>query len=482
VGYGLLHIATCLAQRGYRVAVWNLEDALRRGVSLEVIQKNFRQSNPWVVGVELNWLVFSAGAIQIAELLRGMAPDVPIVFGGTHATIFATEIMQKYHHEVTAVLKGEAEKTLLELVENFESKKRITDVGGLVTCDEGVVREVPRNADDLYANIDDIPPYSSKLIQDVTTDLPASASLTMRINTCRGPCKYQCVYCLGSKNASFSGRSTFSVHSPGWIIDQIKLLMDEGVRAGFVFQDDLFAAKKRELTDLTEAMQREKINDTILGNATAVPGSLDRETLQELSKAGIFSIDYGCESGSDRILRLIKRPSSRQAILSSVKDTISSGIIPITWWMTGLPGEKAEDVEETADLIVKTTQLGAIPGWITPCVALPRTELFERADEYGVNLRLKSFDDFSIFSETEARHYAWYPEIMSHETQYMDKYAILQASVDLKRTILKDKTKIIRDFMEHHSDIVIDYHPRLTARILEASVTEIIESLPLAFF
>ncbi|WP_455278502.1 B12-binding domain-containing radical SAM protein [[Eubacterium] cellulosolvens] len=482
VGYGMLHIVACLYQRGFRVALWNLE-AFRGGISEEAIQRRAKMCNPSVIGIELNWVNFSKGALQTARILKEVCPDTPIIFGGTHSTLFAEEIIQKYHSTVDAVLKGEAEKTFPKLVENIEKAGTFGEVGGLVTFENNSVHKIPNTKSDLYQNIDDIPPYSFRfLARSPQTDLSISPISPMSINTCRGPCDFKCIYCVARSLKTLSGRVSISFHSKEWIINQINVLMEEGAEE-FAFQDYLFLIGKNKLIELASAIRKEKIQERILGfNMTAFPGIFDADLLKEISKAGVYSIDYGIETGSNRVLRKIGRPYSKEEVLESVKTTISKGIIPFTWWMTGFPDEKNEDIIETSELIRKTIEIGAIPRWITPLVVFPGTELFEKAQQFGIKLRLKSFQDFSIFSDLEEKAYSWHPEAISHETKFQNPHDILKNTLYLKRKIFNSRKMIVKNFLEEHVKAIISHHPKINSEMIENLVERSVNSILRTFF
>lgn len=484
IGYGLLHIASNLVSNGFKVTVWNLEEAIHSGISqkeLERIVKRMRGCE--AVGIELNWLHFSKGAIQTAKLLKKVRPEIPIIIGGTHATIFATEIMSKYHNFVDAVLNGEAEKTLVQVVENLEKTGAFGQVGGLVTFENGRLSVNPLTSKDIFENIDEIPPFTYRVVRKVRDGSAARRLFGgSAVNTCRGPCRYECIYCIGRELGSISGRETFAIHSPAWITDQMSLLLEEGCYE-FAFQDYLFLSGKKYLRELTESMIKEKLNDEISGfNMTAIPGILDKQILDELSNAGCTNIDYGVETGSDRLLRLLKRPTNRKLILRSVKETISSGIIPFTWWMTGLPSEGKEDLEETLKLIKKTVELGAIPKWVTPLIILPNTELLRNADEFGVIPKLKSFGDFEAFSDLVRQEVSRFPEAVSHETEMMSREDIIRASVYLKSEIFREKDKIIKRFRRKYLKNVTKRHPQLPADWLIRNIEQILVFQQTAFY
>jgi anaerobic magnesium-protoporphyrin IX monomethyl ester cyclase len=464
LGYGLLHIAASLAEDGYDVEVWNLEGALLRGSSVADIEEGFQSQRPVVVGVELNWLISSRGALQIAELAKRWLPETPVVFGGTHASLFAREILQRYPSTVDAVLTGEAEKTFPQLTENLQQQGRMGEVGGLVYHAGKQVHEIPLKKADLYTDIDEIPPYSYKYVKNLKPRVPEKVPEVIAVNTTRGACRMKCAYCVGCR--SF-GRAAFAVHSPEWIVRQMNLLLEEGVKE-FAFQDLLFLSGKERLLALAKALQTEGLHEKILGiNMTAVPGILDGETLGALSDAGVYNIDYGVESGSDRVLRRVHRPTSTAKIVDAVETTIAKGIIPWTFWMTGLPDERPEDVHETLALIHRTTEVGGLPKWVTPLIVLPGTELFENAPQFHITLRLQSFEDFAVFSDLERKAVSWYPEAISHESEAMNRYEILRSALDLKLAIFERREEITRRFLDQFAGMVLARHPHLSLRSLE---------------
>jgi radical SAM superfamily enzyme YgiQ (UPF0313 family) len=478
IGYGMLYVAACLVQRGYSVIVWNLEQDLASDISQQDIEKELSMLDPSVVGIEMNWANFSRGTIQTAEILKKARPDLPIIVGGTHATLFSKEIVQRYRRVIDGVLKGEAEKTFPEIVEDLEETGSIGEVGGLVSLKDGHLCEVPLKKEDLYDNIDDIPPYSYKVIRHVkpntSIQFPAAH---VAINTCRGRCRLSCEYCIGRHIAPLSGRPSFSIHSPDWIIEQMSLLKQEGA-TGFLFQDYLYTVGKQHLMKIVSALREERVCENVMGiNMTAMPGSLDGETLEELSSAGVYNIDYGVESGSDRILKLLNRPTSRAKILDAVGKTISKGIIPYTWWMTGLPDEGSEEIKETLDLMNKTTELGAIPRWVTPLTVYPGTELYRRPRHYGLKLKLKSFEDFTVFSELEENIAAWHPQAVSHETEHLDSYGITRAAFDLRFEAFRKKEEIVENFMKKYAKNINSYHPQIPGVMLETMINEDIRAL-----
>ncbi|MEM2703670.1 MAG: radical SAM protein [Candidatus Bathyarchaeia archaeon] len=477
IGYGMLHIASTLLANGFNVVVWNLEEALHLdGITSRKFSEIIERIDCGLIGIELNWLHFSKGAIQTAKIIKKVRPDITIIVGGTHATLFASQIIRGYHKVIDAVLKGESEKTFLQIARKFEEKDSLNnmDVGGLVTFKDGRVIEKPLKKEDIFENIDEIPPFTYRVVKRVKDGNESRRLFAgSAINTCRGPCPYECLYCIDRSISIISGRRGYTAHSPEWIVNQINLLLEEGCYE-FAFQDNLYLSGKKYLKELSKTLIREKINEKISGfNMISVPGFLDSETLEELSKAGCTNIDYGVESGSEHILKLIRRPTNINKIIDSIKNTIQVGIIPFTWWMTGLPDEGEKEIKETLKLIVKTSYLGAIPKWVTPLILLPHTELFERAEKFGIKLKFKSFKDFMVFSNLIRKRISFYPEAITHETNKMSREDIAKAAIYLKTEIFKRKNEILNNFKRKFLKTILKYHSNFN----EAYLMDVLEAI-----
>lgn len=468
IGYGMLHIANFLSESGYSVQVWNVPELYRQGYDEKYLKGLLLRGSPILVGIELNWMHQSLGAIEMARMIKRLSPETPVLVGGTHATILAEEIVNKYSSYIDGVLRGEAELSFADCLRRIESGKSIEDVSGLTTRSGGrmIVNPVAR----IIENLDEVPPYSLKKRNPEVVGTPDPELYAPAINTCRGPCFMECVYCIGPKVAELSGRKEYSIHSPSWIVDQLRLLLDEGY-SEFYIQDWAYLSNKKTIESIADALVKEGLNDRMRHvNLVSAPGFLDRDVIRKLSKAGVDTIDYGVETGSQRVLDALKRKIDIQKVKDSVKVTAEEGVIPQTWWMTGFPYETWEDVRETAKLIKETLELGSLPFWVTPLIVEPGTELFEKAERYGLRLRMRSFEDYTVFSRTPLRPNAWYPELVTHETTNFSVKDILKASFLLRMLIYRRRDYILSRLMKVHdkfkSEEVIMHIRQATERIL----------------
>jgi len=477
IGYGMLSIGSLLKKEGYNVEVLNIPFAYSLGFSKENIFSIIRDYRPKLVGIELNWIQFSKGAIDCARKIKDLFPNTPIVIGGVHATVFASEILKIYPF-IDAIFVGEAELTFLEYLNELENNKNFSEIKGIFRIDENG-KICDQGHAKVFENIDEIPPYSVDIIKP---KLIPPFDLGM-INTCRGPCVNQCVYCMGNRktysNSFRTRRKRLVTHSPKWIRSQIRLLLHDVRKISI--QDYIYCRPKLVL-EIAKELQRFNLEEKIeYFNFAALPGTLNKETLIALSKAGVDNIDLGIETGSNHILKVLKRPYTTSIVEDTIKSTVRSGILPKTYWMVGFPFETEEEINHTKDLILKTVKLGGIPKWVTPLCLFPGLDLYENAKEYGLKLKLNNFQDFFSFSTTKRNINSWYPSAITHETQHFTVDDILKKSLELKRFISSKKElifKIQKKFLKYY----VKFHPKLKENDLINRFKLILDLLKYSFF
>ncbi|NVM53114.1 MAG: cobalamin B12-binding domain-containing protein [Candidatus Helarchaeota archaeon] len=451
-GYGLLHIGAHLKRLGYNVECWNIPLAYKLGLKNNHIKGILKTYDPLLVGIELNWLHLSKGALDLADFLKDLYTNVPIVVGGVHATLFADQII-KFNDAIDVVVKGEAEKIMEDLANKIEKKQDYRRVIGTISKENG--RIIKNEGKNIHENLDLIPPYSPNLLMPKKLN-PYNLAI---INTCRGPCNFDCIHCLGAKSKyCLSTRSKITFHSISWIIKQIQLLLDHTNKISI--QDYIYCNPKF-IIELCKAIQRENLQDSIdYFNIAIVPTqNINNRVMNELAKAGVDNIDIGIESGSDYILKHLKRPYNTYQASVVIKNAIENGILPKTYWMiTGF--ERQTDLHANQQLLKNTIKLGAIPKWVTPLCIIPKTELHYNARKYKINLKLSSFQDYLRFSTEKFNRNAYYPPLVTHETNLMTIYDILKAVNEIKTLILHNED-IILEKLEENKKYYLRVHPKL---------------------
>ena len=399
-----------------------------------------------LIGVDLSSPVQSRGALDLAKFLKTTFPNTPLFINGMHASFFGEEIM-RMHDYVDILIPGEAEKIAGEIAETVEAKKDYSTVIGIISRANGKI--IRNEGSNIIEDVDQIPPYSCDFLmpkkgKNSSRFLILNPENRALIATCAGPCKYDCIHCPNAITGySLSPRSKTEFHSVDWILEQIKILLNGTNRFSI---EDHCSCNGAFLKELTHAIRKEGLCDKInFFNLTVIPSqSIDREIIGNLSSAGINSIDLGIESGSDHLLKVLKRPCDTKQVSDIIRNANKNEIITKTYWMiTGL--ERHADLDANKKFLKTTTKVGALPFSIVALAVFPETQLYNNPHKYNVTLNFSSFEDYQIL----AANTRYKRRKATHKTDLMGVRDIENAINDLilaRNSLGKDIRRNKRNF------------------------------------
>jgi radical SAM superfamily enzyme YgiQ (UPF0313 family) len=174
--------------------------------------------------------------------------------------------------------------------------------------------------------------------------------------------------------------------SPETVLDHLsRIIRDYGIR-GFLFTDDHFFIDMDRAYLILEGIARAdlKISISKLQIRADTICRLDKEFLQLMVRAGVKRLSIGIESGSQRILDLIKKDCSVEEIVEANRKLIPYPIVPVFLFMMGLPTETPEEFGQSIRLAIRLTDENphAVKTFniYTP---YPGTELYDLAIQLG---------------------------------------------------------------------------------------------------
>lgn len=281
---------------------------------------------------------------------------------------------------------GEAEAGLEEFLrlerEDYSDPARLERIPNLVWRKDGEVVVNPRAP---VQDPDDIPFPAWDLMDP--RGYPASThGIFYRyrpiapIITSRG-CPFPCTFCAGR---AVTG-TVLRYRSVENVIGEILLLRDKyGVRE-FHIEDDNFTGKRDYVIDFCR-----KVIALAPRLAFALPNgirldTLDWEVLALMEKAGFYSIAVGIESGSGRVLKLMKKNLTPELVREKT-DLIRecTGMRLSGFFLIGYPGETEEEILETIAFALSLKLDLASFLITTPLPGSPLWEEYGRPDYAGV--------------------------------------------------------------------------------------------------
>ncbi|MBM4329737.1 MAG: tetratricopeptide repeat protein [Deltaproteobacteria bacterium] len=214
---------------------------------------------------------------------------IPIVCGGAHVNSKGPKVMDEL--DVDFLIKGEGEKSLLSLLQNIKDPEAFPNIPGLIYRKNGTV--VENDAEIIDIEELRFPRYRN-------FDLNQYADGRILIQTSRG-CPYQCTFC---QQASLLGKK-WRARSPQNIIHELEYWGALG-KTSLVFGDDNLTLDKKRIHQLCELMKKSKYRFQIETAGVRID-NVDYDTLKMMRDVGFNYLSYGVESGSDRVLKEIRK-------------------------------------------------------------------------------------------------------------------------------------------------------------------------------
>jgi len=282
-------------------------------------------------------------AAELALQVKEKVPEIKTILGGVHLTASPVETMKQFPQFDIGVV-GEGEATLVELIKALEENSDYKSVPGIVCRDDNEVILCPPR--DPCRDLDILPPPAWDLIPGFPGrySSPAYATYTTpscSILTSRG-CGHKCTFCFQGT----MGR-LLRFHSTDYVLDTIKTLYHKyGIR-DFRILDDQFLANKKRTIEICNRLVSEDLGITF--SCLARINTINPEILRLLKSAGCRQISFGIESGSQRILDMIKKGIKLEDVDQAVKWTNQAGIQTLGYFMMGFPTETEATLKETMD-------------------------------------------------------------------------------------------------------------------------------------
>src|SRR5678815_3035382 len=116
--------------------------------------------------------------------------------------------------------------------------------------------------------------------------------------------------------------------------------------------------------------------------------TVDDELLTEMRKAGCDNLYLGVESGSEEILKRLKKGITLDQVIKAFQAARRAGIKTQAFFMLGGPGETKQTLQETIDFAVRLDPDNA---QFAAAVPYPGTEMYEESLRKGY-LRATSWE------------------------------------------------------------------------------------------
>ena len=346
----------------------------------EVIEK-FR---PNLVGVSV--LTPEVGsALKVTELIKTISPETLVVWGGVHPSFLPKQTLNL--PGVDFVVAGEGEKAIVALVERLRDRLTTGHIQGV--CSQNYSQENGYCFSMLQDNLDSIP-FPAR--QDALFPERFSPVAMGSIMHSRG-CPWRCGFCSSRKFWDEKVR----FRSPENVMAEIQQVhRDFGIKI-FTFWDDAFTADRAMTEKLCEEIIRSRLK--IVWRTATRLDLLDDRMLRLMRRAGCVQLELGIESGSERMLRLIRKDIDTHEIPKILERVHQHGIACGVFFMAGFPDETEADILDTLKLMKNIKPAEIVLNIFDP---MPGSEQYDRAKELNL---IDEEPDFTRYKLWPDRHF-----------------------------------------------------------------------------
>ncbi len=331
------------------------------------------------------------------DISKSFHDKVSIVWGGVHPTILPTQTLD--NDFVDFVVIGEGEEAFLNLLRHLEGKAQERQLFLSKSNDSLEYNFLA----DLNVYVD----FQKYRIRDEYIVKRDGFVKAFTLETSRG-CPYKCSFC---HNSVYNKPYRFmNADYIAQIIDNLKSDYDID---GLAFQEDNFFANlprvKSLMGLLTEKGIGWKANSRINYFYKLVD---DTDFMGRLLVSGCRVLQFGLESGSPRILKLINKNIDIAESLV-VNKKLAQYPIRIRYnFIVAFPGETLEEIHQTFRLIEELRKENPYvePPFVNIYNPYPGTALYQAAIEHGFR-EPKSLDEWSKLNWQKAWSESFSPEI-----------------------------------------------------------------------
>jgi anaerobic magnesium-protoporphyrin IX monomethyl ester cyclase len=375
------------------------------GLRFPALEKSINSID--IVGISATSFEWFLAKIM-AERIKEIDPDLPIIAGGVHATIADEYILES--SRVDYVVRGEGEKALPELLRFLQDDRIPKSVEGVSYRRDGtIVRNKDRS------------PMAAKEMEELPLPafdlMPSNLFGKLTLETSRG-CRFNCSFC------SLLFRGLWRGLGPEAVLKRVEHAVSfasklYGDQKAIHFIDATFVADAKRAETIFKGLKEMDLGDLRIAFEGRINEMSNPDILKHCKDIPIDYIVIGIESGYDRGLRMIRKGITTRSIerFGSMARSLSSYFR--YGFIIGFPWETKEDCLNTlafADRMVSKYGGLAVVGWYQ---LYPGSTIWNDRMQYGINEGWELFD--SLHLRSQAFRFKISPKLTEDDILEIDK-------------------------------------------------------------
>lgn len=418
MNHGLAILSSAAKQARHDVTLSDL----RRMTGWDDFRRQVKASGQAIYGLTMMSVDYN-NVVKAATIIKELHPSALTVVGGPHPSICSEELepLACFDH----IILGEGEVTfpsLLAAIEEGRQMPRVIQGERLENLDQS-----PWADRDLFGCPEE--PFVPFLDPPFVTLIAG-----------RG-CKYNCNYCQPSERIMF-GRKVRR-RSVSSVLDELQYLRDKFNFNSFMLHDDCITEDREWVMEFCEGIKREGFTQPFVAQSRADIICHNPDMIKLMHSVGLRLMIVGFESGSDRVLKFLRKGCTRAMNLKAAEILRQNDIAIWANYMMGLPTETNEEVTETYTMLQEIRPYHCSPAFYTPH---PGSDLFTYGQEQGIHL-ITSHENYrrnSYEPKIKGPDYEFLKDMLFKSVALAEKTASTKAEPNLKVILMSNFTGFYR--------------------------------------
>jgi len=383
---GAIHVAQAVNSAGWNSRLLD-QDYYRYSDDrfIEVL----KAENPDIIGISAVVSTAYNSIKHYSSLIKKNFPQKLLILGGA-AAISSALLLEKCPLDLIVI--GEGELTITDIIENFDPAAgrvpadKLKAIPGLAFLDDSKYHFTGKRNN--ISPLDTIAMPDFSLIKDHidhfifdprereefnndprTHEEKRKGLKAIHIKTSRG-CTNRCTFCLRYETG-------WRCHSVEYTISMIKKIIADYKVGFFVISDECFGGNKPWIKRFLEEIAP---LDVLWSCAGMRVTDINYELIKKYKSAGCVGLQFGIESGSDKILKIMEKNATTNDNLRAIKLTLNHRIFTTFPLVIGMPGETPETIDETIKFLKTASEdwvFDSIKLSINYVQALPGTPIYQ---------------------------------------------------------------------------------------------------------
>jgi len=432
---GFLTIASYLHDRGMKVRIVNLALRMMNSRRFDV-PRFLARLKPAAVGIDLHWLPHAHGALEVARIVKGIHPDVPVIMGGLSSTYFHRELIT--YPQVDFVLRGDStEPPLHDLLIALRSGAPVDKIPNLTWQDAGGVHVNPHSFVPMTLDYVDLrPDLMVEMVmryRDLESTLPFNGWWSNPITTVftvKG-CAYECVTCGSSQTTctQLTKRQRPVFRSPASLVANMEAICRLS-HGPIILVGDLLMAGAEHAGEVLERLRKADLPNEIVFEFFGLPPA---SFLQDIDRCiRHWSMEFSPESHEQAVRDAQEGESgyTTEGMEAIFKEALRLRCTRIdVFFMIGLPAQSRESVRATVEYCGHLFLLGdkRLSCFISPMGPFidPGSRGFEEPARFGYRLFARTLEEHrQLLVQPTWEH------ILNYETTRMTRRELVDATYD----------------------------------------------------